>query len=207
VQDADLDLQLLERLNRYIQATAGPGAAVVIEELEPERAASLRDAAHGPITTRELLTCAPADLRTPPDVPGLTIVTLDATSPVDDVRAGLDANELGFDPSAAPASNAQAEHFRRGLVTNRAFVARVDGEIAGGGMFNPPIDGVAEIVGIGTLAAFRRRGVGAAVTARAAQTAFELGVDLVFLSTHDPGARRIYERLAFTLRATLLTAN
>ena len=56
---------------------------------------------------------------------------------------------------------------------------------------NPPAHG-AELVGITTLEPYRRRGIGAYLTAYAARTAFSLGVDLVFLSTSNPAARRVY---------------
>ena len=70
---------------------------------------------------------------------------------------------------------------------------------------SPPAGGVAELVGIATLGPYRRRGVAASLTTYAAQTAFTLGVDLVYLSTTNPDARRVYERLGFQPCAVQLT--
>ena len=57
--------------------------------------------------------------------------------------------------------------------------------------------GVAEVVGVATLPSARRRGLGAAVTARLATLALERGLDLVFLSAQDDDVARVYERIGF----------
>ncbi|MEV0395709.1 GNAT family N-acetyltransferase [Polymorphospora rubra] len=64
------------------------------------------------------------------------------------------------------------------------------------GMFQR-IDGVAEIAGVATLPAARRRGLGAAVTATLARQALDSGADLVFLSAGSADVARIYLRLGF----------
>ena len=58
--------------------------------------------------------------------------------------------------------------------------------------------GVAEIVGLATLPALRRRGLAAAVTARLAVLAAERGLATVFLSAQDDDVARVYERIGFT---------
>jgi ribosomal protein S18 acetylase RimI-like enzyme len=207
VPKRDQDLRLIERLSAYIEATAeqrAPDVAVVAES-QATRVKSLSEIGYGETSRVELLTCTAGELATPPAVPGLAIVTIDASSALEDVRDGLDANERGFNPAAPATTDPAAEEFRRGLVRNRAFVAYIDGALAAGAMFNPPVDGVAEIVGVATIKEFRNRGIGAYLTAYAARTAFELDVDVVFLSTLDPVARRIYDRLGFKPRATLVS--
>jgi ribosomal protein S18 acetylase RimI-like enzyme len=57
--------------------------------------------------------------------------------------------------------------------------------------------GVAEVMGIGTLPAVRRRGIGAAVTGRLVADARERGADVVFLSAAGDDVARLYERLGF----------
>ena len=175
-----------------------------IAELAPNLARALQTSGFEEMNRTQLLAATPDTLRPAPAVPGLTMVTLDARSSLADVREGLDTNERGFNPQAAPATDADAEEFRRGLVENRAFTARLHGAPAGAGMFNPPQAGVTELVGITTLAPFRRQGIGSFLTAYAAQTAFAFGIDLVYLSTNNPAARRIYERLGFRPYATHL---
>jgi GNAT superfamily N-acetyltransferase len=175
-----------------------------LAEFAPDLAATLQSSGYGELGTRQLLACGPEGLRPAPVVPGLSMVTLDARSSLAEVREGLDANERGFHPQAAPATDAAAETFRRELVGNRAFTAKLGDTPVGAGMFTPPHEGIAELVGITTLAPYRRRGIGAFVTGYAARGAFGVGVDLLFLSTSDPVARRVYDRLGFRPVATLL---
>jgi ribosomal protein S18 acetylase RimI-like enzyme len=60
-----------------------------------------------------------------------------------------------------------------------------------------PVEGVTEIVGVGSAPAFRRRGLGAAVTSALVADAFERGVETVFLSAGDETIARVYERVGF----------
>lgn len=57
--------------------------------------------------------------------------------------------------------------------------------------------GVAEIVGVGTLPAARRHGLAAAVTAALARRALDAGNHTVFLSAQDDDVARVYERVGF----------
>lgn len=59
------------------------------------------------------------------------------------------------------------------------------------------VGGVAEIVGVATLPAARRRGLAASVTAALAAHALANGSDLVFLSAADEDAARMYGSLGF----------
>ena len=60
-----------------------------------------------------------------------------------------------------------------------------------------PLDGVTEIVGVATLPAYRRRGLGAAVTAALVADALERGVETVFLSAADEDVARMYASVGF----------
>ena len=60
-----------------------------------------------------------------------------------------------------------------------------------------PSEGIAEITGIATLPAFRRRGIGGALTTFLARDAFSRGVGTVFLSADDDEVARVYGRLGF----------
>jgi GNAT superfamily N-acetyltransferase len=87
-----------------------------------------------------------------------------------------------------------AERMERGLtITAAAFV---DGEPVAAGA-HQPVDGTTEIVGVGCLPAFRRRGLAAAVTARLVADALERGVGNVCLSADDRDVERLYGRLGF----------
>jgi ribosomal protein S18 acetylase RimI-like enzyme len=69
-----------------------------------------------------------------------------------------------------------------------------------------PVDGVTEIVGVGTLPAARRRGLALAVTAALVADARKRGVTTVFLSAGDEDVARIYGRLGFRRVGTALIA-
>ena len=85
-----------------------------------------------------------------------------------------------------------------------AFGAELEGPVAAGGcQILPP---VAEIVGLGTLPAARRRGLGTAVTATLATAALARGAGTVFLSAADDDAARLYGRLGFVRVGTSMVA-
>ncbi|MCF3106162.1 GNAT family N-acetyltransferase [Streptomyces roseoverticillatus] len=69
-----------------------------------------------------------------------------------------------------------------------------------------PVGAVSEIVGVGTLPAARRRGLGQAVTAALLADARSRGVETVFLSAGDEDVARIYARVGFRRVATALIA-
>ncbi|WP_406864930.1 GNAT family N-acetyltransferase [Streptomyces sp. HUAS MG47] len=69
-----------------------------------------------------------------------------------------------------------------------------------------PVGEVSEIVGVGTLPAARRRGLGAAVTAALVADARARGVRTVFLSAGDEHVARIYARVGFRRVGTALIA-
>ncbi|HWQ12018.1 MAG TPA: GNAT family N-acetyltransferase [Roseiflexaceae bacterium] len=152
-----------------------------------------------------LMVCTPESWRPPPHVPGLSVAALDATAPLEAIKEYLATNELGFNPQGSGVfSDEDALRFRRELASGRAFTAYLDGQPAGAGMFNPPRGGLAELVGITTLAPFRRRGVATALTAHMARTAFELGASAAFLTAADEAASRVYERAGFRRAGTML---
>lgn len=147
------------------------------------------------------LVATPSTLREPPAVPGITFVSLSSESDLEDVREGWNANVLGFDPQGTLGSDEDIEGFRRKLVTSRAFTTRLDSQPVGSGMYSEIYAGVAELIGISTLAGYRRRGIAALTTAHIAQSAFAAGVEVAYLTAAHEEARRIYERLGFNLRA------
>lgn len=65
---------------------------------------------------------------------------------------------------------------------------------------------VAEIAGVATLPAARRRGLGAAVTATLARALVDAGTDLVFLSAGSEETARVYRRVGFTRVGTACIA-
>ncbi|HEX8628284.1 MAG TPA: GNAT family N-acetyltransferase [Catenuloplanes sp.] len=91
-----------------------------------------------------------------------------------------------------------AEERRRaaaGRLTSALADSPTDGVLASGVLQR--VGDVAEIAGIATLPAARRRGLGAAVTAVLARHALDTGVDLVLLSAGSDDIARVYTRVGF----------
>ncbi|HWD81850.1 MAG TPA: GNAT family N-acetyltransferase [Kribbella sp.] len=99
------------------------------------------------------------------------------------------AAELGDDLVAT-----LLDRMRRGVSVNAGAFTE-DGLVAGG--THQPVDSVTEIVGVGTLPAMRRRGLGAAVTSALVEHALDNGVDLVLLSAESDAVAAVYERVGF----------
>jgi ribosomal protein S18 acetylase RimI-like enzyme len=80
-----------------------------------------------------------------------------------------------------------------------AVLARDAGtkEPAGGGVAEAIVDGTTEIAGIGVLADFRRRGIGAALTAFLTAAVHAAGARTVFLTPAGVPEQRIYSRVGF----------
>jgi ribosomal protein S18 acetylase RimI-like enzyme len=86
------------------------------------------------------------------------------------------------------------ERMRKGLTIT--VLAEDDLGPLGSGS-HQPVDGVTEIVGVGTVPAARRRGIGAAITSALVGDALRTGVDVIFLSAGSEDVARIYRRLGF----------
>jgi N-acetylglutamate synthase-like GNAT family acetyltransferase len=78
------------------------------------------------------------------------------------------------------------------------------GPVAAGS--HQPVEAVSELVGIATLPALRRRGLGAAITSALVTDARARGVELVFLSAGSPEVARIYARVGFVAIGTACAA-
>jgi predicted GNAT family acetyltransferase len=65
-----------------------------------------------------------------------------------------------------------------------------------------PLNGATEIVGVGTTPAFRRRGLGRALTSLLVEDAMARGVSTIFLSAGDEAIARVYGRLGFVIVGT-----
>jgi predicted GNAT family acetyltransferase len=69
-----------------------------------------------------------------------------------------------------------------------------------------PVGKVSEIVGVGTLPAFRRRGLAAAVVRLLIEDALRRGVRTIFLTADDAAVARLYAGLGFREIATACVA-
>jgi GNAT superfamily N-acetyltransferase len=105
----------------------------------------------------------------------------------------LDASTLAF------------QHERLSSGRTITAIAFVDDEPVGVGSYQP-IGSVTEVVGVGVLPAFRRRGVGAALTSHLVTAALQRGQRTIFLSAGDATIGRVYERVGFQRIATACSA-
>jgi GNAT superfamily N-acetyltransferase len=147
----------------------------------------------------QIMVCRPEGLRAVPPVPGLSIETLSAASPLDAFREFLHLQRRAFGlPDAGAVSDPDARWLRDGLGAGLCFVGRIGGEAVSVSMFLDPHDDLTELVGICTLESRRRRGLGGALTQAALEAAFGRGVAAAFLSAADARAGRVYEAAGFT---------
>ncbi|HYJ69141.1 MAG TPA: GNAT family N-acetyltransferase [Nocardioidaceae bacterium] len=133
----------------------------------------------------------------PPVVDDVTVRMLDPTDPgFATARSAVDAGFSNRDKlrleRVADAIAARAE---AGLL-RIAGAFDDDGHAVGGGSHSPR-DGVTELTGIAVLPSWRRRGVGAALTAALTRDAMAGGATTVFLSAASESVARIYEGVGF----------
>jgi len=104
---------------------------------------------------------------------------------------------VGVAPGVGPAADAAGitrERMRAGAtVTAAAFV---DGTPVSVGSHNP-CEGATEIVGVATLPAYRRRGIGAALTSVLIRDAIERRIGVICLSAGSPDIARVYAQAGF----------
>ena len=175
-----------------------------IEEYAPQLAPALRAAGFAEEARQALMVCTAATYSPAPDVPGLTLSELTNMSAPDEVQTFLTCQRRGFDPHDAGATEADVEHFLRTVGAGRAFVAWLEGQPVGAGIYTAPFDGVTEVAGLATLEPFRRRGIATALTALAVRRALEQGAEIACLTAADERAGRVYERVGFARCATML---
>jgi ribosomal protein S18 acetylase RimI-like enzyme len=167
-----------------------------VEESAPSLAAALAAGGFVEESRPILMACLPGRRQTRPRVAFLEIATLTSLSSLSEIKRFLLVQRLGFAFDAAP-SDDDARWFRGSLGDGRALLGTLGGDPAGTAMFTQPLDGLTEVVGVSTIPALRRRGVGTALTAEAVRLAFELGLEAVVLSAADERAGRIYESVGF----------
>jgi ribosomal protein S18 acetylase RimI-like enzyme len=133
--------------------------------------------------------------------PGDDLARITAVAMVGFDSPGTDISPIGTESLAERAARIDAgrlafngDRIARELTITA--VAFVEGHPVASGS-HQPMDGLTEIVGVACLPAFRRRGLGAAVTSALARDAFQRQVGTVFLSADDESVARIYGRLGF----------
>jgi predicted GNAT family acetyltransferase len=134
------------------------------------------------------------------------IATTHAVAMVSFAHPGTDIGEVADEELTEVAAGgkpsqlaAMRERMVKGLTVTA--LADVNGRAVAAGSHNP-IGGATEIVGVGTLPALRRRGLGAAVTSVLVEDALSRGISHVLLSAGDDAVARVYARLGFRVVGT-----
>lgn len=144
---------------------------------------------HAPV-----LACTPDELLTPKPVDGLRVA-----EPVTDAEftAAAAVQHTGFGGEGGPDDGEIA--WLRGAAAGGgvAALAVLGSEPAGSGGCSVPVDGISELAGLAVAEAFRRRGVGAALSAWLTATAFGRGCHTVWLEPGSPEVERIYAGVGY----------
>ena len=172
-----------------------PGTAPGVEDAL--RAAGFEVEGRLPLMTR------PSDRIVDPPRPERVELLMPSTD--DELQEATAAQSEAF--GGPPLSPAEAERMRATVASGGIAVAARElatGTIVGAGVCTPPADKVTELAGIGVRAAYRRRGIAGALTARLAEEAFAAGVTTAFLTPGHDGAGRVYERAGFEPTSVML---
>ena len=191
------------------RALSQPLAIEWVDDLTPEVTEATR-AADMSVSHMPLMHLRPEDLRTATVENGIDVHMVTAEDDVATATAvatvgfGSPGTEVGPAGSEAVAGAISAiaastleftrERLREGFTV--MAVATLDGVPVASGS-HQPTSGATEITGVAVLPAYRRRGLGAAVTAALVHDATEQGVGTVFLSAGSEEVARVYERVGF----------
>ncbi|MER6070184.1 GNAT family N-acetyltransferase [Streptomyces sp. NPDC001817] len=167
---------------------------------------ALRRAGFGTEAVHEYLVCTPATLAVPRSGNG-------TASPAGVEAPASQADYTALDIALSEAFGGEWEPSPEGAARLRRteegggavrFVRAPGGGCAGGALCSAPAEGTAELAGVGTLPAYRGRGIAGAVTATLAGTMFGRGARSVWLEYSGEGSRRVYERVGFRPGGTRL---
>ncbi|MFE6663147.1 GNAT family N-acetyltransferase [Streptomyces sp. NPDC057697] len=141
-----------------------------------------------------IMACAPGGLVPPKQVDGLTIAE-PATD--EELAAAALVQHHGYGGTGEPEAGV-ADWLRTAARDGGvAALATVDGAPAGAGGCSVPVDGLTELAGLAVADGFRRRGIGAALSAHLTATAFARGCRVVWLEPGDADVERIYAAIGF----------
>ncbi|GAA4589417.1 ribosomal protein S18 acetylase RimI-like enzyme [Actinoplanes octamycinicus] len=143
----------------------------------------------------EYLVCTPATFAEPPAPDGFDLI-----EPIsdDELNGMIAVQSAAFGDIYTP-NPAEVGRQRRNQKRGGVLVAArtTDGRYAGGGVASVPADGLSEVAGIAVGEPFRRRGLGAAITAAVTRRLFDAGVEIAWLEASGEDSWRVYERVGF----------
>ncbi|NEB36966.1 GNAT family N-acetyltransferase [Streptomyces sp. SID14515] len=141
-----------------------------------------------------LLACGREDLRTPSPVDGLRIMVPGTEAEFTDAAR---VQHHGFGGEGEPESGTTDWLRAAAAGDGVAALAVLDGTPAGAGGCSVAVDGLSELAGLAVAASFRRRGVGAALSAWLTERALDQGCRAVWLEPGDADVERIYTGIGY----------
>jgi hypothetical protein len=109
-----------------------------------------------------LMICTPQSRQNAPVIPGLDVKVLDGDASTEEFQDLVTVQRRAFSKDDAPWATAEeAKQFRHRFATGQFFLARLNGTPVGAGSLTQPDNGIAEVAGISTAPAYRRRGIAA----------------------------------------------
>lgn len=209
----------IDRVRQRQRELGIPQAFEWIEETAPGMRVAM-EAAGLPIVSYPLMVLAPEIALPAVELPGVDLSLVDADDPdlprlgavatVAYSSPGTQVADAGLDALAAAAAKRnpatvafERRRIRAGATAQAA--ARIDGvPVAIGAVL--PFGDVAQVVGIATLPAFRRRGLGQAVSALLVRHAVGRGARVVFLVAASEQVARMYAGVGFRRVGTSCSA-
>jgi N-acetylglutamate synthase-like GNAT family acetyltransferase len=140
------------------------------------------------------------------DCPADAIINQAPPAGFDLLFPATDAEHLGVATAQAeafgeePPSEAEIARSRQRIADGGIAVYARDaatGEPAGGGACTALIDGLSEVVGVAVREAYRKRGLGGAITLLLTRAAYDAGAETVFLTPAGDPQERIYARVGY----------
>jgi hypothetical protein len=184
-----------QEVNVLITAFVGRGRRPRLEYITPSLLVDRAVKAAGFVTDLELaiMTATPATFIKPPAVAGLDLKHL---GPEDDLWAAVRVQHVAYG-GTTPIGQHDIDSRRATLEGGGGIVlARYFGTPAGAGLFTPPKYEMAEIAGVGVLAAYRRRHIASAIAGALTEAVFTTGAT-PYLQTEPANEERLYGTLGY----------
>ncbi|WP_081736602.1 GNAT family N-acetyltransferase [Amycolatopsis orientalis] len=144
-----------------------------------------------------LMICTPDDLVDQPKPAGISLLT---PKTPDELRKMIRAQNLAFGETD-PDQHLDPSPDQLSGETLSVMAVGETGEVVGGGVATPILDGATEVAGIGVIEEYRSRGIAAAMTAYLTREAHARGGRSVFLTPGAGQAERVYGRVGFKTAA------
>jgi ribosomal protein S18 acetylase RimI-like enzyme len=151
-----------------------------------------------------VMVCIPDTFVAPPAADDVVVELLPPDCPEDRLLGFVRVQRECFDDDS-PITEAEVVGWRSRAASSVYAAGLLAGAVVGTALCMPiSAEGITEVGGVATTAAFRGRGIGATVTAAAVAAAFAAGATVAWLTASDDRSQGIYARAGFSVEGTLL---